>query len=293
MIATRLGDLENEERQKIRTDFLDLVILEADLHVRLASRSDLQPARQFALQILEDAETAFGPSPVLCRERQVHAEALGLTEVARQAADQTVNLPTPTSWERCALGRSHLQSGKLETAAREFKEAVRLEPGGLWPNYYLGICTYQLGHAKDALQAFSVCLGAAGRMTGALEDTKSAQAQILYNRALALTAIGSIPEAIEDYNWALNLDPHFGKALLNRGILHLNKKNYDQAMADLKQALENSVPPALVHYNLALVHNAQNKPQAAIASAREALKFDSTHKESQVLLKQLTGQPSR
>src|SRR5262249_25900576 len=70
VISTRLGDLESEDRQKIRTDFLDLVILEADLHVRLASKSDQRPARQFALQILEDAETAFGPSPVLCRERQ-------------------------------------------------------------------------------------------------------------------------------------------------------------------------------------------------------------------------------
>jgi serine/threonine protein kinase/Tfp pilus assembly protein PilF len=293
LIATRLADLENEERQKIRTDFLDLVILEADLHVRLAIKSDQRPARQFALQILEDAETAFGPSPVLCRERQVHAEAMGLTRVARRAAAQTVNLPPTTSWERCVLGRSHLQSGNLDAAVREFKEAVDLEPGSLWPNYYLGVCAYRVGHAKDALQAFSVCLGAAGQMTGALEDGKLAQAQILYNRALALTAAGSIPEAIEDYNRALNLDAHFGKARLNRGILHLNNKNYDQAIADLKQALENGVPPALIHYNLALVYKDQNKPQVAITSAREALKFDPAHKEAQALLKQLTAQPSK
>src|SRR5262249_54428092 len=154
------------------------------------------------------------------------------------------------------------------------------EPGGLWPNYYLGICAYQLGHVKDALQAFSVCLGAAAQVMGAPQDPnmKSARAQILYNRALTFAATGSIPEAIEDYNRALNLDPRLGRASLNRGILHLRSKNHDQAIADLKQALADGVPPPLVHYNLALVYNAQNKPQAAIASAREALKFDPTYK---------------
>ena len=118
---------------------------------------------------------------------------------------------------------------------------------------------------------------------------KSAQAQILYNRALAYVATDTVPAAIEDYNRALNLDPHFGPASLNRGILHFKSKNYDQAIVDLKRALENGVPPAVVHYNLALVYNAQNNREAALRSARQALEYDPAHKETQALLKQLTG----
>ena len=317
LIATRLGDLEEEERQGIRKDFLDLVILEADLHVRLAAKSDQRPARESALQILEEAEAAFGPSPVLCHERQVHAEAIGRTKVARRAADQASSLSPPTSWERCALGRSHLQSGNLNAAESELKAAVRLEPGGLWPNYYYGVCAYRLGHAKEALQAFSVCLGAASQSASRVASApgeasrvasapgeasraasapgdlqvKSAQAQILYNRALAYVATDTVPAAIEDYNRALNLDPHFGPASLNRGILHFKSKNYDQAIADLKRALENAVPPAVVHYNLALVYKDQNNFEAARRSARQALECDPDHKEARALLKQLTGHP--
>ena len=67
---------------------------------------------------------------------------------------------------------------------------------------------------------------------------KSAQAQILYNRALAYAATDTVPAAMEDYNRALNLDPHFGPASLNRGILHFTSKNYDQAIADLSKAIQ-------------------------------------------------------
>jgi serine/threonine protein kinase/lipoprotein NlpI len=293
LMATRLGDLEGEDRQRLRTDFLDLAVLEADLHVRLASKNDVPAARQWALNILEEAEGVLGPSSVLSHERQVLAEAAGQTELARQAAAQAKNLPISMAWEHCTLGRSHLQSGNLDAAVREFREAVRLEPGGLWPNYYYGISAYRRGRAKDALQAFSVCLGAANRLTAEPGNpkVKLIQAQILYNRALAQAATGANAEAIEDYNSVLDLDPDLGKAALNRGVLHFKAKQYEKATADLMRALNHNVEPVVVHYNLALVYSAQNNRKAALVNLQQALKYDPGNKDAQTLLKQLTGHP--
>jgi len=300
LITLRLGELEEEDRLIIRRDFFDMAVVGANLRVRLASKDDVQQAREAALQVLDEAEATFGPSPVLQSERKILADTLGVPEKSDHPSGQAATLPPPKSWEYCSLGRSLLQSGKLEAASKEFKEAIRLEPGGLWPNYYAGVCAFRLGRPKDALQPFSVCVGAASK-----EASKTVQAQIFYDRALAHSGTGADREALDDYNRALLFDPNMGKAALNRGLLHFKQathdvigkaaahevsgrnQKYQQALDDLNLALDNGVPPAVVHYNQALIYQAQNNREAALASARQALEYEPHHKDAQALLKQL------
>jgi serine/threonine protein kinase/Flp pilus assembly protein TadD len=289
LIAQRLPDLEEKDRQKVRRDFLDLAVLGADLRVRLASAREMKQAQESALQVLEEAEATIGPSSVIQAERQTLTHGLGLkSDSGTSSKSDESNRSPQTSWECCARGRSFLQAGKLDVAAREFKEAVRLEPGGLWPNYYAGVCAHRLGRSKEALQAFSVCVGAASATTeGREQDTKSIQAQILFNRALAYSGAGGDREALEDYNRALELDPTIGRAALNRGLLHFKLQRYQQAIADLNLALADGMPPASVHFNLALVYQAQKNRAAALASVRRALECEPNHKDAQALLNQL------
>jgi hypothetical protein len=53
-----------------------MAILTANLQVRLAAPNEIGSARQEALKMLEEAESLFGPSSELRRERQVHVQAL-------------------------------------------------------------------------------------------------------------------------------------------------------------------------------------------------------------------------
>src|SRR5262249_950716 len=164
-ITESIAELPSDERQRIEIDLLDLAILGADLRVRRAAPADVSAARQQALRTLTEAEALFGPSHALHRERRVHAEALGLSDVAKTAAADASRLPPRAAWEHCALGRSLLAEGKAQAAAAAFREAVRSEPAGLWPNYYLAVAAYRLGNFNDAVDAFSVCIGAAGKAT--------------------------------------------------------------------------------------------------------------------------------
>jgi eukaryotic-like serine/threonine-protein kinase len=286
LISARLSNLEPEEQQRVQNDFLDLAILGASLRVQLAVTSEKSQAHEAALRLLEDAEAVFGPSSILCFEQKVHAEALGWADAAQRATTQCAALPPKTSWEHCLRGRSLLDSGKAEEAMNEFKQAVRLDTGGLWPNYYLGVCAHRLGRSKDALTAFSVCVGATGQAA-----THETQAHILFNRGLAYAATGAPSEAMEDYTRALELLPTLGQAALNRGLLHFQARHYGEALDDLDRALENGAAPVLVHYNRALIYNAQNHRRDALASAQQALQYDPSHKEAQALLKQLSRQP--
>jgi len=100
------------------------------------------------------------------------------------------------AWPHYALARALVRAGDLDRAAAEAERAVQLQPHGLWPNFYHGLCAFRRGRHADAVIAFSVCIGAAPDAAGGY-----------YNRALALTALGQSTEANRDYERALRLDP--------------------------------------------------------------------------------------
>ena len=223
-----------------RQDLLDLAIFYADLRLRQASPAEMDKFRQQALEVLSQAEALFGPSPVLDQERASYGDP-----------SPTGKPPSPprTAWEHYALGRSLLRGGAAGRAAHEMEQAVLLEPQGLWPNFYHGLCAYRLGRYNDAVSAFSVCIGAAPEA-----------ASCFYNRALAFDALGRPEQALRDYDQALQLDPTLADAALNRGVLHYRARRYDAARADLRRAGELGSHPAIVSFDLFLVNRALGCP---------------------------------
>jgi serine/threonine protein kinase len=196
LIRARLGpDISPERERQVRADLLDLAILWSDLHVR-RSVNNATAARRQALRVLAEAEEEFGPSPVLYRERQLHAETLGLRDVAQAAAASVERAPAQTAWEHYALGCSYLRSGELARSAAELERAVDLEPQGLWPNFARGRCAYLLGRHQEALLSFTACVALA-------PDS----AVCWYNRGLVREALGEVGPALRDYERALRLDP--------------------------------------------------------------------------------------
>jgi tetratricopeptide (TPR) repeat protein len=218
-IAERLGAPgQRALGPAVRDDLLDLAICWADLQVRLAPPAEKEQARRQARAVLAQAEALFGPSPVLDEERKLHGgPARGPGPPASPAGARATG--PRTAWEHYALGRSLLRSGDLERAAEEVGRAVRMQPQGLWPNFYHGLCAYRLGRYADAVTAYSVCIGAASQGLPAGEQLPSGTAGCFYNRALAFVALGREEEALRDFDQALRLDPTLALAALNRELL--------------------------------------------------------------------------
>jgi tetratricopeptide (TPR) repeat protein len=177
-----------------------------------------------------------------------------------------------TAWDHYALGRALLRSGDLKRAAEEAERAVRLQPHGLWPNFYQGLCAYHRGRYADAATAFSVCIGAAPEAAGCF-----------YNRALAFDALDRTKEALHDYDQALRLDSTLAPAALNRGMLHYRAKRYAAALTDLKRARELGADPAAVSFDLALVHLACGETAAALEHLRQTLSQNPHHADASKL----------
>jgi serine/threonine protein kinase len=248
-IVERLTPAASGLDAAVRDDLLDVALFWAELQQRLAKPGDELAARRQARLVLAQTEALFGPSAVLEEERK----HLGEPGAGASAP------PPRTAWEHYALSRALLRSGELDRAAHEAEQAVRLEPQGLWPNFYQGLCAYRQGRYADAVAAYSVCIGATSEAAGCF-----------YNRALSFAALGRTEEALRDYDQALQLDPTLADAALNRGLLHYRVRHYLAALLDLERARELGADPALVSFSLALVRLARGEPRAALAELGHA-----------------------
>jgi serine/threonine protein kinase/tetratricopeptide (TPR) repeat protein len=281
LIARRLGQASAPESDReVQADLLDLAILWANLRVRQAVAGEADAAHREALEVLAQAEALCGLSCVLCQERRTHALALGWTAVAEAARRQGAAMLPRTAWEHYALGRAYLQAGEPKLGAAQLDRALELQPDGLWPNFYKGVCAYRLGQYEDALVAFSAAVALA-----------PGTAACFYNRGRAYAELGHLDRALQDYDHALRLDPALAPVALSRAELRCRQQRYDDALADVELARRSGIGAAVASYHEALVHVARQDRPAASRCLQDALRLDPACEPARQLLGKLHHSP--
>jgi tetratricopeptide (TPR) repeat protein len=204
--------------EELRTDLLDVAVIGASLRVRLAPPDGEAEARREAVRILDEAGALFGPSPALEQER-----------AALEGEAPPDRAEPRTAWEHVTVGRTLLQAGRAEDAARHFASAIDRAPGRFWPHFYLGLCAYRLGRSEEAVREFSVCAALS-------PDT----AACYYNRALARMRARppEHAEAHRDLQNALRRGADPAAVHYQMALIHLAEKDRDAARASLRRALE-------------------------------------------------------
>jgi serine/threonine protein kinase/TolA-binding protein len=228
------------EREAIRADLLDVVLLWTDMRKRRAGADTSGAIRRQTDAVRAEAETLVGSDP-----------ALG-AELAETAAGHYVR------------GRSLYQDGDLAGADDAFLAACRLDPQAVWPRFYHGVCAYRRKDYEEAARAFGAC--------AALARTRDEAARHLFNRAKALADDDRLEPALDSYDLALAYNPGLALAAFNRALVKYRLRRYAEALADLQRAQDGGVRPASVWYHRAVVQQAQGDRTAALASAEEALR---------------------
>jgi eukaryotic-like serine/threonine-protein kinase len=199
--------LDPELEQRLQDDLLELAVIRSNLRARLETDPKLAgEAHRAGIELLDEAESLFGPSHILYRARQAHAAALGLSSVAEAAGRCAARVPPRTAWEHAAAGRFLLATGNLAQAEAAFEQALALQPQDFWPNFHQGVCAFRLGRYHDALSAFRICIALAPD-----------RAECFYNCALAHAALGHTVEAERNYARAVSLDRALAAVPLDRG----------------------------------------------------------------------------
>lgn len=187
LAATVENSNEAEIQQRIQEDMHEFVVLWADLRVRNAAPGESSAVRRQVLELLDEAETLFGPSLFLDRCRQESARALGQT-----LAPALQSRAPSSAWEHYEWGRVDLRAGNLERAADEFQAGLEEHPEDFWLNFFQGLCAYRRGRFQQAVTAFAVCCALSPQT-----------AECYYNRALAYQVLGESEAALKNYSRAL------------------------------------------------------------------------------------------
>jgi tetratricopeptide (TPR) repeat protein len=232
-----------EERGPMREELYDLLLL----LVQAKSRHVRGPkAAQEMLAFLDQARALGAPSRSYYRLRSECYGLLGKDQEAAEERRRAGALETPaTALDHFLLGEDYrTQAARLPDsrpdgttwqpdrdllgkAVDEYQQAVQKRPSHYWSHFQLGRCYLGLGQGAEAVEALGTCVALR-------PDSPWGYSA----RGLALALRKRFPEAEQDLEKALELQPDFRPARLNRAVARWLQKDDETALADFEAVLQ-------------------------------------------------------
>jgi tetratricopeptide (TPR) repeat protein len=205
------------------------------------------------------------------------ALALGTAASFRNRAYRSeTSIWADTVLRRPSNARAHLALGSalaLEwrnpEAARQFEEALRIDPGDFQARRNLGLAFYHMGRADEALAQY-----------GLIAPPTPDSGPLHYDRGLALDLAGRTQEAAGEYARAVQLDPGDAEALNNLGSALFRTGRVGDAVIQYGRALAVRPDSARIHFNLGMALAQVGGIASAIAQYREAIRIEPGNAEA-------------
>ncbi len=214
--------LAPEDRRQVAEDHRELMLLLAGARVWLVPGD--QKTLVEALSLLDRAEAIpdLEPSRALWLDRAGYLSQLGMVDLAEEARRRAEKTPAISARGHYLLAISYSRQGGVDgyrKAIAELNEATRLQPRHYWSAMQKGICRMELGEYSQAIGDFGICIGLWPEHPWGY-----------FNRGYVLDRSGLKLDAVNDYTAALQRDPHFLAALVNRGLARVELRDYQGAV---------------------------------------------------------------
>jgi tetratricopeptide (TPR) repeat protein len=223
-----------------------------------------------------------------------------------------INLAGDLEQHRTQLGEDRFQVEKqrlLEDAVSSFRKSAELDESMFVAfDSYINV-SHQIGRAAELEADFrarlkgktdyrwyyglgKLALLSANYAAAAEDFQRSVQVNalqkiILYNYALALSAVGRRDEAIQQYTFALRLDPMFLPAYSNLGLLYMHKKDFPNAIASFETVLRSDPNHTTANLNLARIYMQTGNRALARDHVSRVLSVSPANQEAAALWREL------
>jgi tetratricopeptide (TPR) repeat protein len=118
--------------------------------------------------------------------------------------------------------------GDFEKAIAEFKEVLKLDPKNVHAYNNIGVAYFRIGNLDQAIAYYSKAI-----------DLGIADANMYFFRGQMYGKYQQEDaKAIKDYTKAIELQPKFSRAYLNRALSYSMLKEHDKAIADYNKMVE-------------------------------------------------------
>ena len=161
------------------------------------------------------------------------------------------------------LGKTHFMMGEFEKSARELQETLRLTPGDYDAEYTLGLCYLKQKDLPRAKQLY-------GGMVERLGNRPALR--VLIGRAYRET--GFLPESIEEFKKAIELDPKFPRVHYYLGLTYLYKDGaarMPEAIEEFKIELAANPEEYFANFYLGILYIMERKFEPAIGLLEKAV----------------------
>lgn len=160
---------------------------------------------------------------------------------------------------------SAYQAGNWDEAIRALQEIIRNEPDAVYAYYYLGEVYRFKGDFSNAIQAY-----------GEAATRNPAFGPAYVGMARARLAIDPNANVLPLLDEAIRLDPNFGEAWLERGIVKVRDNDIQGAILDFGEANKRIPNSPLVFYHLARARLREGELDLALNAAQRAQELDIT-----------------
>jgi serine/threonine protein kinase/Tfp pilus assembly protein PilF len=251
--------------------------------------ADAERTPDAGLRRLEQAARLRPPTAAYHLRRAACLSRAGRESAAEQERAAAASRQPTTAFDHFLIGQERYKRGDLSAAIRHLSTALQLRTDHFWAQCLWAVACLQLDQPSQAKSALTACLqGEPGfawlyllrgfasyqlaDRAGKLMEELPSQAGILKAEVeLQLAAAAS------DYQRALQLldekpnDELRYALLVNRGLLGLQRRDFDHAEADLEAAIRLDARRLEAHAALALVYQKQGKVDASVAQYSRAL----------------------
>jgi eukaryotic-like serine/threonine-protein kinase len=208
---------------------------------------------------------------------------------AKAEREKAKAIQTTSAIDHFLSGQEQYKRREWEAALSQFDLALLIEPKHFWAHCLSAICDLQLSRPSQAKAELHACLqtepgfawlyelrGFASEQVGALRNLEASKLPANGSR-LRSEAHVQFKAAEADYGTALELlkkrpnDELQYALLVNRGLLWLERKEWDKAVTDLKSAMRLDGAQWQAHEMLAQVYDREGKPDLAIEQFTQAI----------------------
>jgi tetratricopeptide (TPR) repeat protein len=249
-------DLPAVRKAEVAADCYALLLALAGLQGQQARDRD-------RLRILDRARALGFETRAYHLRRADVLEQRGDPQAARNEKERAAALPPQGALDHFLAGEDAYRRGEWAQAVNSFNQALGVQPGHFWAQFFLAICELKLQRPEAARAGLNACLAQQPNFVWAY----------LF-RSYANEKLRALDQAEADFQQALELGPneHARYVLfLSRGIRRFHQKQLEQAATDFRAAMALKPEQYNAYLNLAHVYLAQRQFEQAAEQVRAAL----------------------
>jgi tetratricopeptide (TPR) repeat protein len=261
--------LSDAQKAAILGDCYQLLLIRAETEAQSAPGAKLSEKEQYvnkALGILDQARRIGTPSRALHLRRARYLNMLGDRTAAAQAEKEAQGAALDDVLDHFLMADELYRREKFGDAIKEFDQVLERKPGHFWAQYLNAICLLRQGRPAEARTLLSACLA-----------QRSDFVWLYLLRGFAQEELQAWGAADSDFQKAsqLPLDDNAHYVLsVNRGVLRVRQERFEEAVTDLKLAIERKPRAYQAYANLAQAYRRLGKMDVALQQLDRAVELE-------------------